>query len=276
MNFNRNIGLHYSIRESYSEVALRAYSAEANIFQLFPIAEKQQKHFPVLKEDLSDFLDLRKNFNDIYIHSSFKINLATEIAKQKEISSYIFRKEIDIANKLEASYIVMHPGHATKRSKVSSSIKRLIDTLESILSTENNVKLLLENVAHGKNAIGNNLDHFSIMRKMISKTEKIKFCVDLSHAFSYGYNIANTEDFIQTLDATMGIENIRLIHLNDTNERKGSRIDAHLPPGHGKIGKSTLQKLINHPKLKTIPIIIELPINKEYDEKAILDEVKTW
>jgi deoxyribonuclease-4 len=201
--------------------------------------------------------------------------LATGLSVSSKISRALLKKEIALANKLEINYIVTHAGSAKGHEK-EEGIKALAKILNGVLKSESAVKILIENTAHGNRAICSDLCDFIELKKLIKSPEKIGFCLDTAHAFSYGYDIAKTDDFVTLLDQTMGIENIKLIHLNDSAEPHGSKLDKHEVPGKGLIGKKTLQKLINHDKLKDIPIIIEPPQVEIKEIEKIINQIKKW
>ncbi len=272
-NHKKLLGLHIPLIKNYSYSAMIAKYAGCNIVQLFPIRNKENKHLPVLDEDLTKFKTF--NFETIYLHSSFKINLASSNKNQAKLSQYLFNKELKIAKELNANYIVIHLGSAQSSSK-KSAIERITNFLNKVIEKENKIKILLENSAHNGKVIGGDLNDFIIIRQQIAFPDKIKFCIDFAHAFVYGYDLSKTELFISLLDKTVDIKNIKLIHLNDSSEKFGNKKDIHAPPGYGNIGKEVLQKLIEHPMLKNIPMIVELPFNKLNKSKEILQEIKNW
>ena len=278
-------GMHFRLKESYSSTAKEAQLLNIKTVQFFATFLKKKQR--LTDKDLMEFLEIRKFFGTVYIHNSFNINLGTSNEENGAFAELLFKKELTIAKKLTANYLVLHPGFSKVKAgnrrvcKNSDDLKIkglriLIKRLNKIFETEDTVKLLLENTTHADKTIGSNLEDFKLMRKLIADKSKISFCLDLSHAFSYGYDINDTETFIDLIDRTMGIENIKLIHLNDTHSKAGSRIDTHAPPGHGKIGKEVLQNIINHPKLRHIDLITELSAADDEKAKEILNEISSW
>ena len=148
--------------------------------------------------------------------------------------------------------------------------------LNKILKKEDPITLLLENTTHENKTIGSNLNDFKLLKPLLTQPQKIGFCIDTCHAFAYGYDLEKTDSFVETLDQTMGLKNIKLIHLNDSAKPQGSKIDKHAVPGKGLIGKKILQKIINHKKLKHIPIIIEPPVISNQKIQEMLNNIKEW
>ncbi|MFH1461834.1 MAG: deoxyribonuclease IV [bacterium] len=260
------LGLHLKLQNNLYSLISEAQNYKIKIFQFFLTREQTGKYLKLDNKDVKSFLKLRTEFKELYIHSSYWVNLASSKRIGHQTSQRILKKEIELAKKLHANYLVLHPGSASKFKNIPQDpnwklkgIENLTAALNKIMRKEWRIRILLENTAHANRTIGSNLDDFRLIRERLEFPEKIMFCLDLAHAFSYGYDIEKTDDFIDFVDKTMGIKNIKLIHLNDSIEKKGSKIDKHESPGNGLIGDKTLKALIQSPKFKNTPIILELP-----------------
>ena len=148
------------------------------------------------------------------------------------------------------------------------------------MEKELSITIVLENTAHAKLSVGGDLEDFRKLLGLLTKTEKIAFCLDTAHAHSYGYDIITSEgqaQFLETVGSFLKKEQIALIHLNETNEPRGSLIDKHALFGKGVIGDQALQSFINHEVCKDIPIILEAPVLETEDaEKALVQTVEKW
>ena len=282
---NKNIllGLHLKLNPDLHSIIQTAQNYKINTFQFFLTKEQNGKYLKLEHKDLKNFLIKRKEFNNLYIHSSYWINLSSGKKIGYQTSQNLLKKEIEFAKKLNIDSIVLHPGSASKFKSTPQDpicklkgIDCLTKALNQILKKENTIKILLENTAHGNRTIGSNLNDFKLIRERLDFPEKVKFCIDFAHAFSYGYDIENTDSFIKLLDKTMGLENINLIHLNDSVEKKGSKKDKHEIPGNGLIGEKALKNLVKNPKLMNIPIILELPNITEKETMFSLKKVHDW
>ena len=142
------------------------------------------------------------------------------------------------------------------------------------------IKIVLENTAHGNLTIGSDLSDFYELLQQIEQPNKLLFCIDTSHAYAHGYNLHDLAEqikFINLIDSAIGFEKVCLIHLNDTNETLGRKIDKHAIPGTGHIGKLALKHFLLQPQIHTIPIIIEPPLIESIAEtKKILNEINSW
>jgi deoxyribonuclease-4 len=259
LNYNRPLGIHLRLTDTLYNVIRKAEAFDINAVQFFLTKLPTGKYINLNHENIDGFLCIKnRSFSHMYIHCSYWIHLTTENKYSLSTSIKLLKKEIRMAKKLQIQYLVLHAGSAKEQKKITA-IETLARILNKVLKTERHITILLENTAHGGKTIGSDLQDFSILKTKIDLSEKIKFCLDLAHGFSYGYNLENTKNFINTIDTHMGIENIELLHVNDSAEQQGSKLDKHAIIGQGYIGQNTLQNIFNHEKLQHIPIILELP-----------------
>ena len=260
----KKVGLHIRLENRISEVIEKADNLNLPTFQSF-LVNNSGKYIKLTEEDARNFVKLRKKYNNIFLHSSFWINLASN----KSYNLRLIKKELDLAKELKFTHIIIHPGSAKEHESKEHGIDLLTKRLNKILKEEKDITILLENTAHGKATIGNDILDFEKIQNKVD--HQLKYCLDTAHAYAYGYDIkkpTGLEDFLNLIESTMGIENIELIHLNDTTESLGSKNDRHTVPGEGKLGIKTLKNILEHPKLKKIDAVLELP-PKASDEQEI-------
>lgn len=285
MNYKSQIGLHLRLSDdNISSVAQQAQRLNLSCFQFFVTAPpNHDKYLKITAKERAKFLQLSEQFTHLYIHSSYWINPSTGKKDSSTISRQLLKKEIEIAKQLNVQALVLHGGSAKGHLKTEDDplckkqgIQSLAKILNTVLKNETEVKILLENTAHGNQTIGSDLQDFVLLKEYLEFPEKIGFCLDLAHAHSFGYNLSNGDSFAQTLDKAIGLSNIHLLHLNDTNEKLGSKKDRHAIPGQGEIGKDNLIKLLNSPYFINIPKISELPLMTMEEMQIFLADVNTW
>lgn len=266
MKQSSRLGIHLRIDKSYSKVLEQALALGLTSCQFFFVAHTTGKYVTLTNSDQKKFLALKEECTSVVAHSSYWINPATGNTYSAQASKGLLKKEITLAKKLGIPTIVLHAGNAKgfpthKKDPFNhqQGIKAVASLINEVLKKETDITLLIENTAHGNKAICSDLNDFVTLRPMIEKTEQVKFCFDTAHAFSYGYDIAATESLVTLLDKTMGLKNIALLHMNDSKKESGSKVDQHALPGQGLIGTQVLNRLINHPQLEHIPLIIEPP-----------------
>jgi len=276
----RKIGSHLRLDDSYSDMPEQAIALGADACQFFFIAQGANRYLKLTKEDKERFLELRKQV-DVFAHSSYWINPATGKLVSREVSEKLLARELKIAHALDIDYLVMHAGSAKEygRNLPEEKVRRLgiqatAKLLTNGLKKEKQATVLVENTAHGGKTVCSDLNDFTTLRAHLDPALPIGFCVDTAHAFAYGYDLEDTESFLALLDTTMGLENIKLIHLNDSLKPCGSKIDMHTIPGKGLIGQEALLRFATHPALQHLPIIIEPPVLPPGEVKAMIEKLR--
>lgn len=272
----RDIGLHLRLESELCEVAQRAHALTLPFFQCFlrPTGSKEPIFFA--KRDVDLFLrTYRPTFNALYLHGSYWINLAN-IGRTRH---HVLNKELHWAKKLAFTHMVLHPGSAKGAVHREEGIDAVASALNTLLKREHDIKIVLENTAHGKMSIGSDINDFGQVLQKLDHPERVLFCIDTAHAFAYGYDVRDPqgqEDFITLLDGTIGIDRIALLHVNDTHEYLGSCMDRHHMIGDGEIGQEALKRFVLHPKICTIPMLMEPPIASFSQEHDMLKKVLSW
>ena len=272
----KRLGSHIRLESSILEVLAKAEQLQLPFFQCFLVMQTGGM-INVTREEWQTFVKIAQALYGFMIcHGSFWINLSSLGS-----NGYVqLRREMALAKRLEFTHLVLHAGTAKGATEKSQGINALARALNNLLKREQDIMILFENTCHGNLAIGSDiLDFKQLLEKLDIPLERIGFCIDTAHAYSFGYDISSIdqqEDFIRLLDSTIGIERIKLIHLNDTAERLGSCIDKHSIVGQGRIGKKALHHFITHPQLQTIPLLMEQPEMPLAEEIAILESVRGW
>lgn len=272
----RRIGLHVRLTQSILEPIRKAQQLQLPFFQCFFVLPASGKLVEVSTSEMQSFLVLRRqHFDQLFFHGSYWINLAS-----LGYNGYRFlKRELNLAKQLEFNHMILHPGTAKGATQKKEGIDALARALNRLFTTENDIGVILENTAHGNLSVGSDMLDFQQLLEKIDYPEKISFCIDTSHAYSFGYDIAHEREqdmFIDFLNNSIGIDRIKLIHLNDSQKKLGSRIDQHAVVGQGNIGALALKRFILHPKLAHIPVIMELPDISADREMAVLQKVRSW
>ncbi len=267
-------GLHLRFNASLLETVNKALRLKLPFFQCF-LMSQESKYVDPNAQEIREFLKLRRlHFKDLYVHGSYWINAAGKNSRHP-----VLRKELDLAQKLEFTHVVLHPGCANGCASRSEGIDNLAALLNNLTKKNLPVKIVLENSAHSNLSIGGDLHDFNILLAKLDKPDTITFCIDTAHAYAYGYDLdtpENIDEFIKLIDTLIGIERVSLIHLNDAHESKGSKIDRHAVLGQGDLGKEALRKFICSPVLQGKPALLELPCIDEEQEKELIEEVNSW
>ncbi|MBA3063049.1 MAG: deoxyribonuclease IV, partial [Atribacteria sp.] len=236
------------------------------------------------KDEVENFREnLKKsNIKPVFIHTSYLINLASpsDDLYFKSINAFLEEmKRADIV--LTEPYLITHPGAHTGAGE-EYGIQRIIRALNIILEKSADLGLktmiLLEDTAGSGTHLGYTFYQLKRMAEGAKDRKRIGVCFDTCHAFAAGYDLSHQEGIEQTLgeiDKYLGLERLKVIHLNDSKFPLGSRKDRHMHIGKGYIGLESFKALVNHKYLKDLPFVLETPKHDEKDDLNNINLVKS-
>lgn len=274
------LGVQVSTEGKIYEALNRAHKLGCNTMQIFSRNPQRWRENYLAPEDIEEFRKRQKKFKikPLFVHIPYLINLASPNPRLYQASIEAYIEDILEAQGLEADYIVTHMG-SHKETSEEEGLARLIEALDRILEKTRNspVGILLENTAGSGSWLGYKFSHQKEIIQCTRQKERLGLCLDTAHAYLAGYDIATKEGLKAMLDEIgelVGLHLIRVIHLNDTKGELGSRHDRHEHIGKGRIGLEGMKRIINHPKLKNLPFILETPKKNPRDDKANLNTVR--
>ncbi len=276
------VGLHTSIAGALEGAALEAASLGANTFQIFSSSPRMWKasvpSAPAIK--LLNNAREKHDLNPLVIHDNYLINLASVDEEIRRKSVDAFRGELQRAIAIGAEFLVAHPGNY-KGQTIEQGIYKVIEGVAEAAQglTFGKLVLLLENTAGSGAQLGSKFEELHVMREFAPKLTDlpIGFCIDTCHLLAAGFNITTEAGLADTLaeaDRLLGLDNIRVIHTNDSKGKLGSHLDRHQNIGEGEIGLEAFRRIVNHPKLRDKPFILETPVDKPGDDRRNLETLK--
>lgn len=272
----RSIGLHLRVIESMQKVAEHATELDLSTFQCFLFHQTTRKYVQPTAAELRTFKKLTQHYKTLYVHGSYFINLARTVRQDRH---YLLKREMVLAERLGFTHLVLHPGSVPLNTEHIDGIDAIARVLNTVFKQSSSIRILLENTAHGKRTIGGDLNDFYLIRSKLDKPEMLQFCLDSTHAYCYGYDISTAkgrDEFFALVSATMGLENVALIHLNDTKKGLGSRLDCHELIGKGLLGVDVLKSFATDARIAHCPLILEMPAMEHEQEIKIVNMVRSW
>jgi deoxyribonuclease-4 len=240
--------------------------------QIFSRSPRAFREIPLRQEDIEEFRRrrLQTDIKPVFIHLPYLVNLASPYDKLYKSSIRLYIDSIGDAQALGAEYIVTHMG-SHKGKGEQRGLDRFATAVNIILNEtrDTNVGILLENTAGSGFALGYNFSHQEMVINKIEDKQRIGVCFDTCHGYVAGYDIVTAQGLKETIDKIqrhIGLRYLKLIHLNDAKDILGSRRDRHEHIGKGRIGLKGFRNIVNHPKLKNIPFILETPKFSEKDD----------
>jgi deoxyribonuclease-4 len=277
------IGLHTSIAGALERSAIKAGELGANTFQIFTSSPRQWKasvpSAPAIK--LLNVWREKYDLTPLVIHDNYLINLASANEGIRKQSIEAFRGELVRGIAVGAEYLVAHPGNY-KGQTIEEGIFHFLQGVTTAAEglPLGKLMLLIECTAGAGAQIGGRLEELAIIREHAAKMTHLPvgFCLDTCHLLASGYNIATEEGLKETVahaDRILGLDNVRVIHANDSKGTLGSHVDRHEHIGQGYIGMDGFRRILTHPKLRNKAFILETPVDKDGDEKRNLDTLKS-
>lgn len=272
------VGVHVSIAGSLDLAIDRAKKAGCDVFQMFSRNPRGWGFSPLSEESCDSFRSKIRSGNLIPVdHMPYLPNLASPKADiyQKSIASLTI--ELDRCDRLGIPYLVTHLGHHLGDG-IAGGRARVIRAINMALKeSDNPVMLLLENTAGDKNSVGSSFEHIRGIMDGLEHKNRIGVCFDTCHAFAAGYEL-RTESGIQKtfaqFDELIGINNLKIIHLNDTKGDLGSGLDRHEHIGMGFIGEDGFRLLLHRPDVAALPLICETPVDNRRDDAGNIAKVR--
>lgn len=274
------LGVQVSTEGKIYEAVERARELGSNTMQIFSRNPQRWRDDFIEPKDIEEFNRRQDKFNirPLFIHIPYLINLASPNPRLYEASIEAYIEDILEAEAIRADYIVTHMG-SHKETSEEAGIKRLIQALNRILERTKNTRvgILLENTAGSGSWLGYKFSHQRKIMQGLKLKSRVGLCFDTAHAYLAGYDISTKEGLDETLDEidkAVGINRIKLIHLNDAKNKLGSRHDRHEHIGKGYIGLEGMRRIINHPQLRNLAFILETPKDSDDADKINLAVVK--
>jgi len=271
-------GAHESINGGAFTAIERGKQATCDTIQMFNKGNNQWKAKKLEKEEIDKYF---KAIEDTGVtvstsHTSYLINIASPDKKLAGISTSSLKEELERCNMLKIPNLVMHPGSHVGTGeeegvkRISKNINRIFDELEN-----NSVCLLLETTAGQGSHLGYTFEQLAQMIDGVKDKDHIGVCIDTCHIFSAGYPLTEPKEYKATMkkfDDVVGLDKLKIIHMNDSMKGFGEKKDRHDHIGKGKIGLEAFRNIVNDPKLKKVPMILETP--KEEDLKDDIENLK--
>lgn len=273
------IGTHVSIAGSIDKAVDRAADIGCNTFQIFTRNPRSWKMKELNTDEVGKFKE-KVTMHKIYpsfVHMPYLPNLASP--KKDLYSRSIESLQIELArcNVLNVPYLITHLG-SHLGSGERSGIGRVVDAInESLTEINNDVIILLENTSGYKNDVGGRLEDIGYVIGEVSDKKRIGFCLDTCHAFTAGYDIRTVHGvsyILEEIEEMIGLDKLRVIHLNDSKEDFNSKKDKHDHIGLGKIGLSGFEAILKNDKFSKVPFILETPIDERRDDLGNIRRVR--
>ena len=255
------IGNHLSSSKGYLAMGEAALALDANTFAFFTRNPRGGKAKDIDPKDVESFLAFAKEheIGPLVAHAPYTLNPCSADEGLREFARNTFADDLRRLEYTPGNYYNFHPGSHVKQG-AEAGIAYTAQMLNDTLTKEQHTTVLLENMSGKGSEIGRNFEELRAILDQVELKEKMGVCLDTCHIWDGGYDIVRDLDgVLEEFNQVIGLEKLCAVHLNDSMNVLGSHKDRHARIGEGQIGLEALVRVINHPKLRHLPFILETP-----------------
>ena len=253
-------GCHLSASGGFVSMVKTAAQIEADTFAFFtrnPRGSKAKAENPADAAAAAAMLSAL-DFGQLVAHGSYTMNLCTADPEARSFAADILKDDLRRMAAIPGQYYNFHPGSHVGQG-AETGISQIVDSLNAAMAPGYPVTVLLETMAGKGSEIGGS---FQQLRQIIDGVGRnyLGVCLDTCHVWDGGYDIVNDLDgVLEEFDRVIGLERLKALHLNDSKNVLGAAKDRHACLGEGSLGLETFRRIVNHPALSGLPMILETP-----------------
>ncbi len=261
------LGAHTSTKGGLPTAFERASMIDATAIAIFAKNSNQWVGKPLTEDVRSEFA-AKRTVAPVMTHASYLINLATTNDTFHRKAAAAMLDELDRAERLGIHAVVLHPG-AHMGAGVREGLDQIARSLDAIhAATSFRAVTLLETAAGQGSCLGCTFEELGRIIAAVDDKSRVGICIDTCHVFAAGYDIRTRDGYERMMDEVerfVGEENVGAFHLNDSKKPCGSRVDRHQHIGEGEIGLDAFAFVLNDPRFRRIPKVIETPKSVEHE-----------
>jgi len=258
------VGAHVSAAGGVENAPLNAQKIGAKAFALFTKNQRQWQARPLTEEGIAAF---KANLKRVGIapervlpHDSYLINLGHPEAEGLKKSRDAFIHEMERCQQLGLKLLNFHPGATLNKISEEESLDRVAESINIALGQTQGVTAVIENTAGQGSTLGYRFEHLAHIIHKVKDKKRVGVCLDTCHTFVAGYDLRTVEACDQTFaefERIVGFKYLRGVHLNDSKPGLGSRVDRHHSLGHGTLGMTVFQYIMNDDRFDDMPMVLE-------------------
>ena len=255
------IGCHLSSSKGYESMAKDAIAIDANTFPFFTRNPSGGNAKAINEKDVERFLTTakEKDITPLLAHAPYTLNACSADPKLRDFAKRTMADDLARMEYTSGNMYNFHPGCHVKQG-VKTGIEYISQMLNEILSPDQTTTVLLETMAGKGSEIGGCFEELKQILDLVDLSDHMGVCLDTCHVWDGGYDIVNhLDDVLNEFDRIIGINRLKAIHLNDSQNPLGAHKDRHAKLGEGYIGIDTFKRIVTHPILGKLPFYMETP-----------------
>lgn len=249
----------------------------ANCLMVYTGAPQNTKRRPIdeFRVDEAKELLAKNNISmdDVIIHAPYIINLANTTKPEVfELAVDFLRQEIKRVEEIGAKYIVLHPG-AHVGAGEEAGLDQIIKGLDMVLTKDQTPIICLETMAGKGSELGTSFEQLAYIINNVKLPDKLGVCLDTCHINDAGYDETDFDKILDEFDKIIGLNRLKVIHVNDSKNPRASHKDRHANIGYGTIGFDKLINIIYNPRIKDLCKILETPFVNDRKDSPYKQEI---
>ena len=255
------IGCHLSSAKGYLHMAKTAVSIDANTLQFFTRNPRGGRAKAIDPKDVAAYAAYapEHGIERILAHAPYTLNPASDKQQTRDFALMVLAEDLGRMEETPHQLYNMHPGSATGQTH-EEAIAKIADALNQSLLPHQTTTLLLETMAGKGSEVGGTFEELAAIIAQVDLDGHVGMCLDTCHVWDAGYDIVGDLDgVLDEFDRVIGLDRLHAIHLNDSQNARGSHKDRHARIGEGQIGLEALAAVTNNPRLRDLPFYLETP-----------------
>lgn len=266
------LGAHVSLSspDFFLGSVKEALSYGANTLMFYTGAPQNTLRRPTYELFIKEGQQLLKesgiDLNKVVVHAPYIINLANATnAATFDLAVSFLKEELRRVSDFGVKILVLHPGsHVGNGEEVG--LNQIIKGLNLVLDEDvSDVIIALETMAGKGSELGRTFEELATIIQGVTKSNRLGVCLDTCHINDAGYEVGQVDEVLNQFDKIIGIDRLKVVHINDSKNIRGAQKDRHENIGYGTIGFKAIHQYVTHPRLLSIPKILETPY---LDKKA--------
>ena len=265
------IGAHVSTSGGLPKAVERATETLSDAIQIFNQSPRMWRPTRYSDEDFAAFREAVEGsrVQAVAIHMIYLINPATTDRELRRKSLDSLTHALRVGEGIEALGVVVHPG-ALKQETRSNARKRAVRLIKEALARTESCPIVYENTAGSPQLLGRDFEETAELIHATGGPKRLGLCIDSCHLHASGYDVRTPEgvsELADEIEAKVGLEQLKLLHVNDSRDERGSNRDRHAPIGKGEIGRKGMRAFLGEPRFQGLPALLEGP---GFDGKAVV------
>jgi deoxyribonuclease-4 len=227
--------------------------------------------------------ELRTRFDvsPLVIHASYLINVSAQSDTVWKNSIAALRGEVERALELGAEYLVLHPGSwrgMTREEGLLRAADAIARAMDKLPWQECDFRVLIENTAGAEFSLGSNFEQVGELVEHLRRVAPVGACLDTCHCHVSGYDIVTSggyEEMVEQIERLIGLETVRVWHMNDAKAPRGSKLDRHEHVGEGTIGVAAFRRILNDARFRHCAFVAETPVDEPGDDARNVNVLKS-